>query len=117
MTSTALMFGYDKLLNDTRCRILEQAGISVVQTSDMSLVEQSISARKMGILVLCHTVPEQLSDHLFHRAQELHPEMKTIRLYKFRPPAHENPLHRTIGAMDGPTRLTETIHTLLDGAN
>lgn len=74
-----LVIGDDSTLLYTRCKILEGAGY-VVKTARSALVVEELFLDGIELVLLCHTIPEEVAAHLMHSFTRLAPQIGVLRI-------------------------------------
>ena len=105
--SSILTVSRDRILQQTRTCILEQAGYSVsAALNDKDAIGFIESPNDIRLVLMCHSVPEASRMFLVTRIKELNPTLPILMLY--------NGYDPTQAKVDGSLHSLETPEAMLD---
>ena len=105
--TSILTISRDRLLQHTRTVILERAGYTVsAALSDKDAVGFVEAPNDIGLVLMCHSVPEASRIFLVSRIKELRPKLPILMLY--------NGYDPTEAKVDGSLHSLETPDAMLD---
>jgi CheY-like chemotaxis protein len=73
-----LHFGYDKLLAEARGIILEDSGYEVVAAHTGAAAIQVLRARRVSLLIACHSVPPDELARVLQQMKQLQPRVPIV---------------------------------------
>lgn len=74
-----LLIGDDPTLQYTRCKLLESAGYAV-KSARSSVVVEELFLGEIDLVLLCHTVPENVARHIVSAFARLAPQIRVLRI-------------------------------------
>jgi DNA-binding response OmpR family regulator len=102
-----LTISRDRLLQNTRTMVLEHAGYTVsAALTDKDAVAFVEAPNTIGLVLMCHSVPETSRISLVTRIKELKPKLPILMLY--------NGYDPTEAKVDGSLHSLETPEAMLD---
>jgi DNA-binding response OmpR family regulator len=105
--TSILTISRDRLLQKTRTMVLERAGYTVsAALSDKDAVGFVEAPNNIGLVLMCHSVPEASRISLVTRIKELRPKLPILMLY--------NGYDPTEAKVDGSLHSLETPDAMLD---
>jgi DNA-binding response OmpR family regulator len=105
--TSILTISRDQVLQHTRTIILERAGYTVsAALSDKDAVGFVEGPNNIGLVLMCHSVPEASRKSLVMRIKELRPKLPILMLY--------NGYDPTEAKVDGSLHSLETPEAMLD---
>jgi DNA-binding response OmpR family regulator len=105
--TSILTISRDRLLQKTRTIILQRAGYKVsAALNDKAAVDFVEGPNNIGLVLMCHSVPEASRISLVTRIKELKPKLPILMLY--------NGYDPTEAKVDGSLHSLETPEAMLD---
>jgi len=83
-----LLIGDDPTLQFTRCKLLESAGYAV-ETARSTLVVEEVFLRGIELVLLCHTISEDVAARLINAFARLAPQIGVLRISALNNPMAE----------------------------
>lgn len=81
-----LLVGDDQMLQYTRCKVLESAGYAV-ETARSTLIVEDVLLRGVEVVLLCHTISDDVAAHLVNAFARLAPQIGVLRISSLNSPA------------------------------
>ncbi len=109
-----LIYGRDPMLLETRQRILEHEGYSVLTADPPSRGIEVMASSKIDLLILCHSLSTDECHGILSVLQDRQPQAKSLSLVAARSGCRDQLLSEVLDAMQGPAKLVSTVTKLVD---
>jgi hypothetical protein len=73
-----LVFGWDKVLVQTRCLILKRAGFDALDALEIADAELMLKDHNVALLVVCSSVEQESISKVLNAASSIRPSVKTL---------------------------------------
>lgn len=114
MSAEILIYGCDSILLQTRCLVLQRAGFEVVDApAGLAALEPILRKCDPAVILFCSSSPPDQRLLELRTCRELRPRMKIIAIEDLAGRQNVPEADRSIGCLEGPEALIETIHSLI----
>lgn len=110
-----LLYGRDQHLLETRRWVLERFGCSIRMVGTIPALIETISACRVDIMILCHSLTTEECERALEEARAHVPEIKTVVLTANNTDCSRGVADDVLDSGDGPQALVEAVQALMTG--
>lgn len=110
---TVVIFGCDKSLQETRQWVLQTRGYRALIALDVDTIQALPRARRIDLLLICHSVPQAERDAALAIAESRWPGCRNLVLTPDQSRIPTGILGQLFHTMDGPAKLISLVSSAL----